>query len=431
MVTRILMILAILLPGGAATAMAARQEATPAPGGACTVEPRPVDDLIAAWFDPSATPRQRPAEPVAALDAGEPADAATAAAVVDVAREWVACTNAGEQARALALLTGAYAVQRGPVRATPNQARAALAAPPRPLPQDARLAIEPARTATLLPDGRVGTFFAVTGYARPDQAQTVLVMFAREGDRWLIDDMIGLLAPPPSMPVAGYRVLATYPHDPNAYTQGLVFIDGTLYEGTGLEGQSELRRVDLDTGMVLQRHALGEQYFGEGIAVVGDRIYQITWQSGIAFVYDRETFDRLETFAYGGEGWGLTTDGERLIMSDGSDRLFFRDPETFAVTGSVRVRDDGLPVTYLNELEYIDGEVWANVYQTDWIVRIDPASGEVIGWIDMRGLRPANDPRWENVDVLNGIARDPDSGRLFVTGKDWPELFEIELIPPS
>ncbi len=232
-------------------------------------------------------------------------------------------------------------------------------------------------------------------------------------------------------PVWGYRVLATYPHDPNAYTQGLVFIDGVLYEGTGRWGESELRQVDLDTGTVVQSLALDEEYFGEGIVVLDDRIYQITWKAGVAFVYDRETFERVETFTYPGEGWGLTTDGERLIMSDGSDRLTFRDPETFEALDTVEVRAAGQPVTRLNELEYIDGEVWANVYQTDWIVRIDPGSGDVVGWIDMRGLKPADDPRWAYVDVLNGIAWDADGGRLFVTGKDWPELYEIELVPPA
>jgi glutamine cyclotransferase len=257
------------------------------------------------------------------------------------------------------------------------------------------------------------------------------VLFEEIDGRWRIDGMEAFVMAPPTAAVSGYRVLAAYPHDPNAYTQGLVFIDGVIYEGTGLRGKSELRRVDLETGTVVQAHALDDDLFGEGVVVLGDRIYQITWQSGIAFVYDRETFELIETFGYGGEGWGLTTDGARMIMSDGSDRLFLRDPETFEVVDTVAVRDAGLPVSNLNELEYIDGEVWANVYQTDWIVRIDPATGEVIGWVDMRGLRPADDPRWENVDVLNGIAWDADAGRLFVTGKDWPELYEIEIVPPA
>lgn len=236
--------------------------------------------------------------------------------------------------------------------------------------------------------------------------------------------------PPASdVPVWGYRVVAEYQHDTGAYTQGLVLIDGTLYEGTGLTGQSELRRVELETGEVLQARPLDDEYFGEGVAVLGDRIYQLTWQAGVCFVYDRETFELLETFTYPGEGWGLTTDGERLIMSDGSDRIEFRDPETFAVLGSVAVRDGGLPVSNLNELEYIDGEVWANVYQTDRIVRIDPATGNVTGWLDLTGLLPEDHPGAEDAEVLNGIAYEPETGQLLVTGKDWPLLFEIELVP--
>ncbi len=189
--------------------------------------------------------------------------------------------------------------------------------------------------------------------------------------------------------------------------------------------------MDLETGEVLQAHALDEEYFGEGIAVVGDRIYQLTWQSGVCFVYDRETFEVLETFSYTGEGWGLTTDGERLIMSDGSSRLVFRDPDTFAVLNSVIVQDGGLPVSYLNELEYIDGEVWANIWQTDHIVHIDPATGNVTGWIDLTSLLPSDYPRAEDAEVLNGIAYDSETGRVFVTGKYWPAVFEIELVPPE
>ncbi|MDQ4045306.1 MAG: glutaminyl-peptide cyclotransferase, partial [Chloroflexota bacterium] len=222
-----------------------------------------------------------------------------------------------------------------------------------------------------------------------------------------------------------------YPHDTDAFTQGLVRIDDTLYEGTGQEGESELRRVDLETGEVLQARPLDEELFGEGIVVLGDRIYQLTWQAGICFVYDRETFDLLETFTYSGEGWGLTTDGERLIMSDGSSRLEFRDPETFSVIGHVDVQDGGLPVSYLNELEYIDGEVWANVFTTNRIVRVGPATGNVTGWLDLTGLLPSDHPQAEDADVLNGIAYDAETGQLFVTGKDWPLLFEIELVPPE
>lgn len=235
--------------------------------------------------------------------------------------------------------------------------------------------------------------------------------------------------PAPTAPVWGYRVVAEYPHDPDAYTQGLVMVDGVLYEGTGLEGRSSLRRVDLKTGEVLQSQALDDEHFGEGVAVYGDRIYQLTWQTGTCFVYDRETFELEETFSYETEGWGLTTDGERLIMSDGSSTLVFRDPETFEEVGHVDVRDGGAPVNYLNELEYVNGEVWANVYQTDRIVRIDPESGQVTGWIDLTGLLEPEDFPAQGVDVLNGIALDPATGRIFVTGKLWPTLFEIELVP--
>ena len=228
-----------------------------------------------------------------------------------------------------------------------------------------------------------------------------------------------------------HRVVATYPHDPEAFTQGLVVADGVLYEGTGRTGQSTLRRVDLETGTVLQIRELADDLFGEGVAVMGGRIYQITWKNGIAFVYDRASFEELETFAYEGEGWGLTTDGERLIMSDGSDRLVFRDPVTFAVLGEVDVRDGEAPVTRLNELEYIDGQVWANVWQTDRIVRIDPATGQVTGWLDLAGLLPDAERPADRGGVLNGIAYDADADRVFVTGKLWPALFEIELLPPE
>lgn len=242
---------------------------------------------------------------------------------------------------------------------------------------------------------------------------------------------IGLDATPGSTaPVWGYRVVAEYPHDSDAYTQGLVIDDGTLFEGTGLEGRSTLRRVDLQTGEVRQSRPLDAEHFGEGVAVMGDRIYQLTWLTGLCFVYDRETFDVRETFTYETQGWGLTTDGEHLIMSDGGNRLVFRDPQTFAEVGQVEVRDGGTPVSGLNELEYIDGEVWANVYTTDRIVRIDPANGAVTGWIDLTGLLAPEDHPGREVDVLNGIAHNPETGQIFVTGKLWPTLFEIELAPP-
>ena len=235
----------------------------------------------------------------------------------------------------------------------------------------------------------------------------------------------------PAAPVSGYRIVAEYPHDPDAFTQGLSIHNGGLYEGTGLEGESTLRRVDLESGEVLQSRELDDEYFGEGIAVLNDRIYQLTWESGKGFVYDRETFELLGTFSYEGEGWGLTTDGERLIMSDGSNRLVFRDPETFAELGHIDVRDAGIPVSRLNELEYVEGEIWTNVWQTDRVARIDPASGLVTGWIDLSGLLSAEEREMHVVDVLNGIAYDAETGRVFVTGKLWPKLFEIELVPPE
>lgn len=232
-----------------------------------------------------------------------------------------------------------------------------------------------------------------------------------------------------AVPVSDYRVVNEYPHDPAAFTQGLVYLDGVLYEGTGLEGESTLRRVALETGEVLQSRPLDPRYFGEGIAVVGDRVYQLTWRTGTCFVYDRETFEPLATFAYETEGWGLTTDGERLIMSDGTPRLVFRDPETFAEIGAIDVRYGARPVGNLNELEVVGDEIWANVWQTDLIARIDPATGGVVGWIDLSGLLPADAAGSRPVDVLNGIAHDPATGRIFVTGKLWPMLFEIEVVP--
>jgi len=230
-------------------------------------------------------------------------------------------------------------------------------------------------------------------------------------------------------PVMGYRVLNTYPHDPGAFTQGLVYEDGVLYEGTGLNGQSTLRRVALETGEVLQSCALPPELFGEGIAVYGERIIQITWQSHIGLVYDKASFELLGTFSYPTEGWGLTHDEARLIMSDGSATLHFLDPETFTEVGRVEVYDENGPVVRLNELEYIGGEVYANIWQTDRIARIDPQTGQVLGWVDLSGLLGPED-RTQPVDVLNGIAYDPASDRLFVTGKLWPKLFEIELVAP-
>lgn len=230
-------------------------------------------------------------------------------------------------------------------------------------------------------------------------------------------------------PVYGYRVVNVFPHDPTAFTQGLVYRDGIFYEGTGLRGQSTLRQVDPATGQVLQGIRLPDQYFGEGIAILGDRLYQLTWQEKTGFVYDKDSFELLGTWTYAGEGWGLTTDGQRLIMSDGTHELRFLDPETLQELGRIGVVDaGGQPLARLNELEWVGGEVWANVWQTDQIARIDPTTGRLLGWIDLAGLLPEEDRAAQHVDVLNGIAYDPATGRLFVTGKWWPKLFEIELV---
>lgn len=228
----------------------------------------------------------------------------------------------------------------------------------------------------------------------------------------------------------GYRVIHTYPHDPQAYTQGLVYVDGHLYESTGLNGRSSLRMDDLETGRVLQIAPVPAKYFAEGLAAWGSTLVQLTWQSHIAFVYDRFSFRLLRTFHYAGEGWGLTEDGRNLILSDGSATLRFLDPQTFREVRHVVVKDHGEPVTQLNELEYVRGEIYSNVWHSDRIARISPATGRVLGWIDLSGLLPAgevSDPE----AVLNGIAYDAAHDRLFVTGKLWPKLFEIKIVPET
>ena len=227
--------------------------------------------------------------------------------------------------------------------------------------------------------------------------------------------------------VYSYLVVNTYLHDPNAFTQGLVFEDGIFYEGTGQYGASGIRKVAPATGEVLVEKRLSEQYFGEGIAVFGDRLYQLTWKAGICFVYDKNTFALQTQFSYPTEGWGLTHDGEKLLMSDGTNIIYFRHPDTFQEMGRIEVTDIAGPVHYLNELEYIEGQLFANVWRTDRIVRIDPKTGAVTGWIDLTGLLPAADRSQHRVDVLNGIAYDARADRLFVTGKWWPKVFEIRL----
>src|SRR5690606_4797991 len=226
-----------------------------------------------------------------------------------------------------------------------------------------------------------------------------------------------------AVPFLDFEVVAEYPHDPSAFTQGLTFDRGELFEGTGRNGASSLRRVDLDSGEILQRRNIGARFFGEGITVLGTGIYQLTWQSHIGFVYDRDSFEQQRTFFLPGEGWGLTDDGEQLIVSDGSAVLRFLDPETFSEKRRLTVTDAGVPLARLNELEYIDGQIWANVWYSNVILRIDPESGAVTAKVDLSSL---NQQRQQD-DVLNGIAWDEEARRLFVTGKLWPILYEIRL----
>lgn len=225
-----------------------------------------------------------------------------------------------------------------------------------------------------------------------------------------------------------YKVIHAYPHDSRAFTQGLIYLNGHLYESTGLEGRSSLRMVDLETGRVQQEIPIPAKYFAEGLTNWGSTLVQLTWQSQIAFVYDRFSFRQLRTLHYDGEGWGLTQDGAHLILSDGTATLRFLDPATFRVARSITVKDHGVPVTELNELEYVHGQIYANVWHTDRIARISPATGRVLGWIDLTGLLAASE-HTDPESVLNGIAYDAAHDRLFVTGKLWPKLFEIKVIP--
>lgn len=231
------------------------------------------------------------------------------------------------------------------------------------------------------------------------------------------------------VPRFSYKVLQTYPHNIDSFTQGLVFRDGYLFEGTGKNGQSSLSQLNLDDGSVLQSTALNRRYFGEGIEIVGDKVYQLTWRSNMVFVYDKNSFEPIGNHYNASEGWGLAFDGEHLILSDGTATLQFMNPETFAPERKVQVTLNGNPLIYLNELEYINGQIWANVWQTDYIVRIDPESGNVVSLIDMTGLS-AQTQLGSSEAVLNGIAWDEAGQRLFVTGKHWSNLFEIELVDP-
>lgn len=232
--------------------------------------------------------------------------------------------------------------------------------------------------------------------------------------------------PPPQLEL---EIVATYPHDTGAFTQGLLWYEGELFESTGLYGQSSLREVEINTGIVMRQTDLSNAYFAEGLALVGNDLYQLTWREHVALIYDRDTFQSIDSFDYTGEGWGLTHDGENLIMSDGSSTLEWRDPATFAVVKSLTVTNDGSPQTFLNELEYANGQIYANVWQSDTIVVIDPTSGEVVAEIDASGLlTPEEDAA---ADVLNGIAYNPTTGNFYITGKLWPHLYEVRFVSPN
>ena len=225
-----------------------------------------------------------------------------------------------------------------------------------------------------------------------------------------------------------FEVVRQFPHDPAAFTQGFTYYKGSFYEGTGRKGQSSLRQVDPETGRLVRKIDLAPEYFGEGITVLGDEVIQLTWLSHTGFVYDLSDFDQLRTFKYPGEGWGLTSDGHDLFMSDGSADIRVLDAATFAEKRRIKVREEGKPVDQLNELEFVEGEIFANIWHSDRIARISPRTGEVVGWIDLTGLLGPFYQR-EAEAVLNGIAYDRETKRLFVTGKLWPKIFEIRLIP--
>lgn len=239
---------------------------------------------------------------------------------------------------------------------------------------------------------------------------------------------------PAPVPVYTNEIVKTYPHDPAAFTQGLVYLNGFLYEGTGgKDGDnfySSLRKVELDTGKVLQKYDLPREYFGEGITLMNDKVYQLTWRERTAFVYNLADFKLLQEFRYSGEGWGLTDDGKELYMSDGTHVIRVVDPETFQTKRTIVVLDErGQPVMQLNELEWVKGELWANVWQSGWIMRIDPANGKLLGRIDLNQMTKDEQQANQKADVLNGIAYDDASDRLFVTGKKWRRLFEIKIVP--
>jgi glutaminyl-peptide cyclotransferase len=228
------------------------------------------------------------------------------------------------------------------------------------------------------------------------------------------------------VPTLGYQIVNIWPHDPNAFTQGLVYLDGKVIESTGQEGRSSLRNVELQTGKILKKVDVPEPYFAEGIALLNNKIYQLTWQHQIGFIYDAQNFQKIGEFNYSGEGWGLTTDGHSLILSDGSNRIRFLDPDSFRVTKTIAVLDEKNPIRELNELEFVNGEIYANIWHEDRIATINPQTGRVTAWIDLTGLLQPGDVQNPEA-VLNGIAYDQSGSRLFVTGKLWPRLFEIKI----
>jgi glutaminyl-peptide cyclotransferase len=234
-------------------------------------------------------------------------------------------------------------------------------------------------------------------------------------------------------PQYGYEVVHAYPHDRGAFTEGLFYMNGFLYESTGRTRESSVRKVKLETGEVLQLHQLPDEYFGEGIVKWNDKLYQLTWQTELGFIYDFNTFAVKGQFHYKGEGWAFTTDGKRIYMDDGTAQIRIWDPETLQETGRITVTDEGRAVDQLNELEWVKGEIFANIWETNRIARIDPKTGKVVGWIDLSGLlKPGDiDPEHADANVLNGIAYDAARGRLFVTGKCWPKVFEIKLVRKS
>ena len=233
---------------------------------------------------------------------------------------------------------------------------------------------------------------------------------------------------PQRVPEYTYKVVREFPHDPSAFLQGFVYHDGFFYEGTGRHGESSLRKVRMETGEVVQRVNLPREYFGEGITIFNDEIVQITWQSHTGFVYNLKDFRFLRQFSYPGEGWGLTTHGSEIYMSDGTPEIRVLDGSTLQEKRRIKVHDGGTPIQELNELEYVEGEIFANIWHTDRIARISPQTGKVLGWIDLTGLLSAVYRRDEEA-VLNGIAYDPLKKRLFVTGKLWPKIFEIKIVP--